>query len=126
MANVTSVQIVDPDSGYTAEVDANGRVHTKTEIGFSGDIQLGAVEIKDRNSDNRADVYQDTSGDYGLAVVPMSVTPLHSSQVNPSYVLTRNASQQVTKIEMAIVGTTYTQDLSRDASGDVVGVGAWY
>lgn len=120
------IQIYDPNRNVAAKVSTDGKLETKTEIGFSGDIQLGSVEIKDHTTDNRANVYADASGDFGLATVPMSINPLHTSQINPSYIFTRNGSGYLTKIQMAITGTTYTKDFARDANNYVTGVTAWY
>ena len=124
--NFDNVIIYDPGSGRYAQVDAEGKLLTSTQIGFSGDIQLGAVEIKDGDTNNRVKLSQIPSGDYAMLVIPASMSPLHSSQVNPNYTFTRNASQAVTKVEQTIEGTVYTKDITRDASGDVVEIGAWY
>lgn len=51
-----SVVLLDYSTGKPANVNSEGKLEVTTEIGFSGDIQLGAVEIKDGDTNLRAKV----------------------------------------------------------------------
>lgn len=126
----TSVQLIDNAisgseiliaGGATQSADVKITLDSEKIVIVSGDSRARIW-----NGINDVKVGLHTSGDYGLEVIPMFVHPLHDSQINPSYTLTRNASQQVTKVAMFVNGTTYTQDFTRDTSGDVIGIGAWY
>ena len=101
------IQIYDPSSRQIARVDSNGKLLTKTEVGFSGDIQIGAVEIKDATAATRANVSTTASGDNGLNVVPCQVHPLHPSQMNASLTLQYNASGDLIYVDKRVADVVY-------------------
>jgi len=118
-----NIVIYDPGSKRYASV-TKGRLNVNSLI--SGDIQIGAVEIKDASTDNRARILVNASGDYGMEVIPMEVNPLHTSRANEAYTLTRDGNEYITKIQKIINGTTYSKDFSRNGSGYVTSITAWY
>ena len=88
----------------------------------TGDIQIGAVEIKNSTDDTRA-----TVDEYGLAVKATVLEKAPTDGNNPSLIISNDdmveASTKV--ITKTINGTDYQKTLSINAGGDVIGVSAW-
>ena len=123
-----SVIIRDPETGNWVRVDSRNRLHVSgdvevtnmpTTILYSGDIQIGALEIKDGVTDDRANVHQGVSGDYGVGTVEQEVTPLHKSKTNPTLSLQYNTSGDLIFIDKFINGTVFRKPVwKEDYTGD--------
>ncbi len=87
----------------------------------SGDIEIGAVEIKNPADDTRAVV--DTDGLAVKATIKETV-PTHSSKSNASLVLAYTGSN-LTTITKTISSVDYQKILTYDGSDNLTGVSAW-
>jgi hypothetical protein len=87
-----------------------------------GDIEIGAVEIKNSTDDTRA-----TVDIYGLATKATikDTAPTDITKNNPSEVLGYDEAGNLTTITDTINGTSYQQTLSYDASGNLINISAW-
>lgn len=51
--------------------------------------------------------------------------PTDTTKINPSYVLTRNASGFITSIAQTIGATTYTKTITRDVNNLITDISVW-
>lgn len=94
--------------GKPVEIFDDGAIKVSGDIRLiNGDIQIGAVEIKNSSSDDRTTVKVLPSGDFGLTVIPGDVNPLHSSQVNATVQFQYNTSGDLIYIDKVIGNTRY-------------------
>jgi hypothetical protein len=82
----------------------------------SGDIEIGAVEIKNAGDDTRATV--DANGLWTRSTLKETV-PTDPTKTNPSTVLSYNATTELVRVVKTINGTSYTKNVT-PLSGDTV------
>jgi len=91
----------------------------------AGDLQIGAVEIKDATTDDRANVRVGTGGVYGMGIVDVEVSPIHAIKNNPSKVFGYDADGNMNSVTQTIDGTSYTKALGYDADGNLTSLSDW-
>uniref|UniRef100_A0A6M3IQW7 Tail protein n=1 Tax=viral metagenome TaxID=1070528 RepID=A0A6M3IQW7_9ZZZZ len=106
--------------GKEMAIDDQGRISI-AGITVSGDLQIGAVEIKDSTTNDRANIRGLPSGDNGIIVIGGEVNPLHSSQANSSVIFQYNTSGDLIYIDKRLAGVTYRRATwKNDYTGDQV------
>ncbi len=107
------------DSSYRVLVGTSSSLE-KTALA-TGDIEIGAVEIKNSTDDTRATV--DANGLAVKATIKETV-PTDSTKSNGSLVLTYDGSNQITNIAMTIGATTYNKTITWVA-GNATAISVW-
>ena len=124
----------DEDS-KNVQIYDSGALRVSGDINLqAADIQIGAVEIKNVDSDVRTNVRVLPSGDNGLTVISSEVNPLHSSQMNATAQFQYNSSGDLIFIDKYIGATryrksTWKQDYTGNQTIDTTKVwtfGGWY
>lgn len=86
----------------------------------AGDIQIGAVEIKDGKSDNRATVTQ--AGD--LTTLDVETVPDSNAKLNPPKTFSYGGRDLV-QIQQDAQGKSYFKGLEYDTNGNLVSTTKW-
>jgi hypothetical protein len=108
------VAFVDP-AGGTSPTVTDGKLDVNATVN-TGDIEIGAVEIKNAGDDTRATV--DANGLWTRSTVK-ETAPTDATKSNPSTVLSYNATTELVRVVKTINGTSYTKNVT-PLSGDTV------
>ena len=103
MAFGQNIQIVRDTDGKPIKINDDGKIY----VVIDSDIQIGAVEIKNADTDDRANIKQLPSGDMALTAIPGEVNPLHSSQMNATTRFQYNVSGDMIYIDKVVGNTVY-------------------